>query len=243
MTTVILTRPVPALATAEETYAKAGLKVFRAPVFDIQTNTSVDPDWLRQPADMWVVLSVNALNHALKIDADLRPAVDTRVIAVGPAVAKAWKSHFGQVIEHHPLMNSEGVVELLQAYQPQNIQILTTGGGRELIRSHCMSRSISFRQINTYVRVPLQLDLEAIGQLYQQPGMVTLTATSSDILTAFVKQIPSELLTQVLSSPVVVGAERIAGLAKELGFAEVILASSPSDQAMAAAVVSHCNTA
>jgi len=229
------------MATAEEVYAQAGLKVFQAPVFDIQTNTSVEPAWLRQPADLWVVLSVNALNHALKIDAEMKPAADSRVIAVGPAVAKAWKTHFGQDIEYHPLMNSEGVVELLKVYQPQNIQILTTGGGRELIRSHCMNHSISFRQINTYLRVPLPLDLMAIGQLYSEQDAVILTATSSDILTAFVKQLPNDLTDQVLSSPVVVGAARIADLADELGFTKVILASSPSDQDMAHAVAEQSN--
>ncbi len=236
MTTVILTRPVPAIQCAKEVYQKAGFTVFEAPVFDIKTNPSVKPQWLGLAADVWIILSVNALNHALKINPDLKPEKNTHVIAVGPAVKKAWSQQFDHPISHHPLMNSEGVVELMQEKKPKSVKILTTDGGRELIKTHCMRNSISYIQINCYIRVPLTIDLDGLRQLYKNNNDIILCATSSDILTEFTQQLPNDLLSQILATQLIVGAKRIAELAQEFGFSDIHLAASPKDEAMSVAV-------
>lgn len=238
MATVIITRPKPAMARAKAVYEGAGIQVFESPGFDITTNTSVKPEWLMTEADVMVVLSVHALHHALLIAPDLMPESNTRVIAVGPAVAKAWQSQFKQEIEYHPLQNSEGVVALLKQYQPQSIKILTTGDGRDLIRSYCMSQQISYTQVNTYDRIHLPVKVEALTQLYQNeaPQSVVLTATSSGILEHFMSQLDDNLMQHVKNSPLVVGAQRIAEKARVLGFTKVILAESPSDESMCSAL-------
>lgn len=234
MATVIVTRPKPAVAKTTAVYREAGFKVFESPCFDIQTNQSVKPEWLTVEAEMWVVLSVHALHHALKIVPELKPGANTRVIAVGPAVAKAWQQHFNQDIEYHPSQNSEGVVEMLKKYQPKSIKILTTGDGRKVIKSHCMSHQVSYTQINTYQRIPLPVDIEALTALYKDKSAqpVVLTATSAGILEQFLSGLDDKLLATVKVSPLVVGAQRIADFATESGFSEVLVADSPGDQAM-----------
>jgi uroporphyrinogen-III synthase len=236
MTTVIVTRPKPVVEKTAAVYREAGFEVFKAPCFDIQTSSTVQAEWLTAHADSWLVLSVHALKHALKIVPKLQPEKTTRVIAVGPAVAKAWKKQFGQDIEFHPLMNSEGVIELLKKYQPKSIKILTTGDGRDLIRSHCMSQQISYSQINTYQRIPLPLDSEALFELYDNNQPVILTATSSGILQQFMANLSIELSDKIKAQPLVVGAKRIASIAKELGFKTVHTADNPGDVAMSECV-------
>lgn len=238
MATVIITRPKPAMVRAKAVYEGAGIQVFESPGFDIATNASVKPEWLMIEADMLMVLSVHALHHALVIAPEFLPGPNTRVIAVGPAVAKAWHQQFKQEIEYHPLQNSEGIVALLEQYQPQSIKILTTGDGRDVIRSYCMSQQISYTQINTYQRIPLPVDTEALAALYQDKSSqpVILTVTSAGILEQFVSQLSGDLLAQVKSNPLVVGAQRIAELAIETGFLDVYQANSPSDEDMCEAV-------
>lgn len=236
MTTIILTRPKPSIPKAKEIYQQAGFNVFEASVFDIQTNASVKPEWLEFKTDVWVILSVNALEHALKIKPDLQPDSDTQVIAVGPAVEQAWQKQFNHPITHHPLMNSEGVIELLKTISPKSVKILTTSEGRNLIKAHCMNNSISYIQINSYVRIDIEIDTEGLSKLVADENRIVLTFTSSDILNKFMSQIPSRLLKKVLSQPIVVGAERIKKTAENLSFRKIFVAKSAATHDMAEAI-------
>lgn len=235
-TTVIVTRPAPVVDTTATVYEAAGFKVLKAPCFDILTNSSIKAEWLYLKADVWVILSVNALNHALKIAPDLVPPTGTKVIAVGPAVAAAWERRFNHSINYHPMMNSEGVIELLKVSKAQSVKTITTGGGRDLIKKYCMDQAISFNQINSYVRVPLAVDVTAINALLEASNEVVLTATSSDILNHFVAQLPASLKHKILNMRLLVGAKRIAQRASELGFVDVSSAASPSDQSMSSMI-------
>ena len=238
MTKVIITRPLPAIEITAKAYEKAGFEVFKMPVFDIVTNHSVKPEWLNFSAQTWVILSVHALNHTLQIHPDLKPNLQTQVIAVGPAVEKAWRKQFNHDITSHPWMNSEGVIELLKEMEPSSVKILTTEGGRNLIKNHCMQRCISYAQINTYHRIPLSIDPLSLLELYKnkENDQVILTVTSSGILQQYISQLSTELDSIVKSQPIVTGAKRIADFAKELGFVDVHLAPNPSDKAMCEAV-------
>lgn len=239
MTTAIITRPNTSIAQTTEVYSNAGFEVFQAPCFAIKTSGSVQTQWLKAPADVWIVLSVHALQHALLIVPDLMLDIDTRVIAVGPAVEKAWNEHFDHAITSHPWMNSEGVIELLKKSKPNSVKIFTTADGRDLIKRHCMQAHISYAQINTYQRIPLTIDQAELRALYEHTTekAVVLTATSSGILNEFMSQLSTDLQPKVLSQPVVVGAQRIAGLAEHLGFDDIHVATSPSDEDMCEAVV------
>ncbi len=236
MKTVIITRPQHQIESSRRVYEASGLAVFSAPCFELQSNPMVEPDWLHLPADVWVILSVPALQHALLLAPSWQPPATARVIGVGPAVEQAWEAHFTQPIETHPLMNSEGVIALLQNPQPASVNILTTGAGRSLLKTHCLSAGISYTQINTYVRHPLALDVVGLRALYASEPPV-LTATSVGILHQLMAQLDGALKDQVKASPLVVGAPRIADAAAELGFTQVFCADNPSDEAMCSQVV------
>lgn len=229
MTAVIITRPDEATKACAATYQQVGFEVLAMPCFAIRTNPAVRAQWLQQPADVWVILSVHALHHALQIDAELKPEPGCQVIAVGPAVKAAWQQHFDHPIQSHPLMNSEGVIELLKTINPASIKIITTGGGRPLIKSFCMSQSISYQQINTYERVALKIDEQQLTDVYDSQQAVVLTATSAGILQHFCAALSEGLRAQVLNNHLVVGASRIAQLAQEMGFKRIHVAASPSD--------------
>ncbi len=240
MTTVIVTRPQARIESTTAVYLAAGLEVFKAPCFATRNNEAVDVRWLDSPADALVILSVPALEHATALAPKWQPQKNIRVIAVGPAVAKVWRQHFEHAIESHPLMNSEGVIQLLKKYQPQAINILTVDSGRDLIKRFCLSERISYTQINTYLREPLRIDLGGLAELYQdgKQDSPILTATSSGILKHFLSQLTAEIRVSVLSAPLVVGAKRIAQFAESIGFNQVHVANETSDAAMCERVLS-----
>jgi uroporphyrinogen-III synthase len=235
MTTAILTRPANRISQTAEVYQTAGMDVFQSPVFAIKPNPMVRPEWLLMPADTWVILSVHALRCARQLAPALKPTASTRVIAVGPAVAKAWQQAFEHPVEYHPSMNSEGVIALLQQPSGQAVKILTNRDGRGLVKQHCMSAGISYQQINVYERHRCPLDIKALEQLYSAEVPV-LTATSADILQVLVAQLPATVLERARQAPLVVGARRIATVASSLGFLHISEADSPADEAMCAAV-------
>ncbi|WP_223787317.1 uroporphyrinogen-III synthase [Marinicella meishanensis] len=237
MTTVIITRPQPVVAQAAAVYQAAGLQAVQAPCFDVVTNPSVRAEWLRLPADVWVILSVHAMTHALQLAPDWQPPAATRVIAVGPAVVQAWQQRFSHPIDCHPAMNSEGVIELLQAAQPQSVKILTTLGGREAIRQHCMADAISYHQVNTYLLAPLPVEA-ALRPAFDDPSNApVLTATSVGILQQLQASLSESLWAMVLTWPLVVGSKRIAQAAEQMGFSVIKQAASPRDAHMCQAVL------
>ncbi len=238
MATVVITRPDTAIAAATAVYKKAGFDVFTAPCFAIQTNPTVQPQWLKTEAEVWLVLSVYALKHALLIAPDLKPNKNTRVIAVGPAVEQLWRQCFAHPVESHPGMNSEGVIELLQKYRPRSVKIMTADGGRRMIQAHCMQQQISYTQINTYQRIALDVDVKGITDLLvdQSAMPVVLTVTSGGILQQFKRQMSAELKAQLSQLQVLVAAPRLATMAMKLGFENVHTADDPSDLTMCAAV-------
>jgi len=244
MTTVIVTRPVTAIEQSSQIYKEAGFDVFQAPSYDIQTNESVQPQWLNSAADTWIILSVHALTHALKLEPKLNPSTHTNIIAVGPAVKNLWQQHFNHPIRFHPSMNSEGVIELLKIIKPQSVKILTAENGRNLIKSYCMQAQISYSQINTYLRIPLKIDVEKLTTLYRDKteSPTILTATSGNVLQHFYSQLTQPLQHQVKFKPLIVGAQRIAQLATSLGFTQVYVANSPSDECMCMQVANYMQT-
>lgn len=229
--TIIITRPKPAIAEAQKVYANAGFETLAMPCFDVVTNPSIQPHWLNQSADVCVFLSVHALVHTVRINPEWQPSVSSQVIAIGPAVERAWQRHFDSPIQTHPWTNSEGVIELLKLRQPNSIQIFTTQGGRDLIQSHCMHQQISYTQFNTYLRVPLALDVAALERACDQ-GEVVMTATSAGVLQHLKSQVPAYLFERLFEQKLVVGSERIAMRAKSMGFEQVLVAANASDSAM-----------
>jgi uroporphyrinogen-III synthase len=235
MPTIILTRPENSIRATAGVYRAAGLVVYLAPAYSIRPNPGIRADWLRAPADAWLILSVHALEGALSVLPDWQPDANTRVIAVGPAVVRAWQERFSHPVEQHPLMNSEGVIKLLEQQPPDSVKILTNRDGRGLIRHHCMQAGISYQQLHVYQRILLPVEVDQWQALYSTAEVI-LTATSGGILQDLVGQLDDSLKSQVLAAPLVVGAERIAEVAEGLGFTAITVADNPTDQAMCAAV-------
>lgn len=234
MSTVIITRPQHRIEQAQKAYQQAGFETMAMPCFAVQTNTEVTPEQLAQAerAPLILIFNSNAIKHLLLLKPDFTLSQDTKVMGVGEGVARYWQDHFDQPILTPASQDSAGMMALLDHYQPDSLVILTAAGGLDLVRRYCIERQIHYQQINTYQRVPLSLNFEALCQLLQTSKKPVLTATSGLILEHFWQQCPGKIKTAVSRLPLISGAKRISQIAKTLGFNDVHTAESPSNSDM-----------
>ncbi|MCX7544931.1 uroporphyrinogen-III synthase [Marinicella gelatinilytica] len=240
MTTVVLSRPQHRIPAAQHDYQQAGYKTLSMPCFAVQTNTEVTPEQLAQAerAPLLLIFNSNAIKHLLLLKPDFTLSQNTTVMGVGEGVADYWQAHFDQPILTPASQDSAGMMALLDHHRPENLVILTAAGGLDLVRRYCIDKQIHYQQINTYQRVPLSLDFEPLKQSLDEKKSVVLTATSGLILQHFWQQCPDNLKTKICELPLISGAERISNIAKDLGFHKVVIADSPSNQDMIAALIS-----
>lgn len=232
MTTVVITRPQHRIEQAEEDYQQAGFETLAMPCFAVQTNIEVTPEQLAQAerAPLILIFNSNAIKHLLLLKPDFTLSEETSVMGVGEGVADYWQDHFDQPILTPASQDSAGMMALLDHHQPDSLVILTAAGGLDLVRRYCVKHQIHYQQINTYQRVPMVLNFEPFSEvLHQQP---ILTATSGLILEHFWQQCPDDLKPELSRLPLISGAQRITGIAQELGFQEVYTAHSPSNTDM-----------
>lgn len=233
---LILTRPRSKMAQAMADYQAKGWSCIEAPCIDTITTPGLKPEWLAsaEQAPCLVVLSSHAIHHARQIKPDFRVSHPERVIAVGPAVQQAWQQTFGQTIIDAG-GDSEAVIALLEQRDVRRLTVLTAAGGRELIKSHALKHRIDYHQINCYQRIRLALDVQQWQQALHQ-GDVILTATSGQIIHHIKQQLPDDLWQSLLSQAVVVPSKRVASVAAQTGFTDVVLAEAASNQAMIHAI-------
>ncbi len=232
MNTVVITRPQHRIEQARKAYQQAGFKTLAMPCFAIQTNTEVTPQQLAlaERSELLLIFNSNAIKHLLLLKPDFTLSEKTRVMGVGEGVADYWRDHFDQPILTPASQDSAGMMALLDHHEPESLVILTAAGGLDLVRRYCIQHQIHYQQINTYQRLPLALDFQPLSTcLHQQP---ILTATSGLILEHFWQQCPDDLKAEVLCLPLISGADRITGIAADLGFKEIYTADSPSNSDM-----------
>ncbi len=234
MSTVVITRPQHRIEQTEEDYRQAGFETLAMPCFAIQTNTEVTPEQLAQAerTPLLLIFNSNAIKHLLLLKPDFTLSEDTMVMGVGEGVARYWQDHFDQPILTPASQDSAGMMALLDHHQPERLVILTAAGGLDLVRRYCIERQIHYQQINTYQRLPLPLDFKPLAALLDRQKPVILTATSGLILKHFWQQCPEEMKTELTGLTLISGAERITGIAQDLGFENIYTAASPGNSDM-----------
>ncbi|MCF6301435.1 MAG: uroporphyrinogen-III synthase, partial [Proteobacteria bacterium] len=175
--------------------------------------------------------------HAMQIKPDFKVSEKTKVLAIGPAVKNYWKKHFETEIFLPSKSNSESIIELLSTLLPvDRVSILTAAGGRNLIKKYCISRQISFSQINTYQRKPLPLDENRLLDFIKLNGEIFLTASSCQIIDHLQQNLSKPTWRQLIQSKLVCGSVRIAKYAKSQGFNQALVANSPANKDMIQAI-------
>ncbi|WP_425612160.1 uroporphyrinogen-III synthase [Xanthomonas indica] len=158
-------------------------------------------------------------------------------LAVGAGTARALRQHGIAEVATPARMDSDGLLALPELAAPDvPVGLVTAPGGRGLIAAHLQARGTPLLRADVYVREPVPLRPADLARLRAAPPGV-LAVSSGEALHQLLAQLPEELAQAWRMRPVVVASARLAALAGDLGFTEVVQAAGPMPQQMVAAAV------
>ncbi len=238
---IVLTRPVGQAEALAERIQAAGGEVLVLPLLAIAPPTlALAPETLHAQlaqADAVIFISPNAVRMALAaLPAPDWPPVSL-LVAIGQGTARALhEAGFSQVLAPREGADSEAVLALpeLQHLAGQRILLVRGEGGRELLATALSERGAMVEHAVVYRRVALPPDVVAL----RQRGVLTFVITSSEALRILINAARDADASAWLAAQCFIFAHpRIAEQAKTYGLNRGIMAASPDDAAVFAALL------
>lgn len=234
--TVLVTRPLSQARGLLKLLEAEGAKTRLLPLLSIRRardrvaaqNTLI----AGRDADAWIFTSANAVKPAARILPPVHwPA---KLFAIGEATAAALRAQGrGSVSPPRGNSSSEGLLALpgLNGIAGYRLVIVTGEGGRDALFEPLSARGATLSQAAVYRRAIVPHDAATVTATLE--GANLLAVTSGQALMALVSVTPPALRPALYTRTVVAPAERIAGIAKALGFSgEVLTADTVSDTAL-----------
>ncbi len=238
---VLVTRPAHQAGRFHESLLNAGAKPQLFPVMAIEPVKQA-PDSLlaiHQQAYDWIIfISANAVECGLSFFQDLNPFKATRLGAIGKQTAAALNRYGLQPsLVPEQGFTSEDFLALPPVHDLTGQQVLIVRGetGREVLAETLSARGAKVSYAKVYQRHVIG-SATTLKQLHATHGIDIICVTSSEILRNLLQVLATE--PWIYHYPIVVGSERIAADAQQRGFKhKIIVAKSPADDAMLAALI------
>jgi uroporphyrinogen-III synthase len=193
-----------------------------------------------------VFVSANAVRHGMQWIEDYWPQLpsDLNWYTVGEASARELASHGVTVQRPEIEMNSEGLLELvgLQDVKDQKVLIIKGEGGRETLRDTLLQRGAWVEELTAYRRHCPELAAGVLYGIIEKHHCRLILLSSGEALHNMVSLLNEEELQQVQQLTVVVPGTRVAAIARNDGFSQVITAPSATDDDMLIAITGYLAT-
>lgn len=230
---VLITRPGERGERLVEMLNKAGIMALHLPLISIIAGQELNrlPNKLKQLncGDYVVAVSKNAVEYAQKTLSAVGFCwrSDLYYFTVGQRTAEYFASQIENSV-YYPVEqeSSEGLLNLpqMQDLQARNILILRANGGREFFTEQAILRGAKVETLECYQRMPIEYNkLEKIS-LCQRIGVDTIVVTSQEMLNYLVKLVPTNETGWLFSCRLVTVSQRIATLAKSVGWTNIVVA-------------------
>jgi uroporphyrinogen-III synthase len=134
--------------------------------------------------------------------------------------------------------DSEGLLAMpeLSAPDSQPIVIAKGEGGRELLASELTCRGALVTEWECYRRCWPDIDVAGLADI--GTGLI-FQASSGEMLSRLAELLAGEGLPDLFQSPIIVPSDRVARLATQMGWGQVIRAEDASDNAFMHALKKH----
>jgi uroporphyrinogen-III synthase len=234
---VWVTRPKPQASELTQLLEQAHCRVIVAPVLDIRPLGKSDP--ALSPAlacfnklaevDHLIFVSANAARFGLACLDQLGISVPAtvKVYGVGPSTEQQLEPLARQILIPEQDFTSEGLLAMasLQQVAGSKVLIVRGLGGRSLLATELAGRGATVEMAELYRRAPPDnLPSSLIAEL-QAGGIGAIMAASGETLTNLVA-LTGLWLDNLHSLPLVVPGERVAKIARQYGFLQVLIARS-----------------
>jgi uroporphyrinogen-III synthase len=247
---IVVTRPA---AQAEPFCARleqSGASVFRFPVIAIEGPTV--PQALQDLLanldrfDLAVFVSSNAVERFVPRVLEKGPwPASLRIAAIGARTAQALAEQgTPAAIIPAQRFDSEALLAepALQDVRGRRVVIVRGEGGRDHLAEGLRERGAEVTYAEAYRRTLPETDAAALGSELRAGLVDAVTVTSGESLRNLVAMVGDPAHEAMVDTPLVVGAKRVAELARELGFrGPIVTAEDPTDPAMLEALRSLLN--
>ncbi len=244
---ILVTRPKHQAQHFCALLEQAGAKPVLFPVIDIVAlDESAALCGIMERLDEFAIalfVSPNAVNIALNWlhTRQRRLPEHLQLGAVGRKSAQALE-HGGYAVSICPPhgFDSEALLalETLQAVAGKQVVIFRGEGGRELMAQTLTERGATVTFAEMYKRVPPTVDMAPLRQHWAQGEINLVTITSAEGLRNLYEMLDPLMRTWLCSTDMLVGHERIATAALQLGMKKKPwVAADPSDESMFAALL------
>lgn len=239
---ILVTRPSPAADELVSRLRSRGQVAWPFPLIEFTPGTQLDilPERLRSLAagDLVFILSQHAIHYAqpaLSLAKTLWPA-NLSYYAIGRSTALALHAASGhEVVWPHEQEISEILIQLpaLQAVAGKRALILRGNGGRELLGETLLARGAQVEFIECYQRCEKYYHGAEEGRRWRNCGIDTLVVTSGEMLQQLYQLFPDVDRDEwLLGCRLIVVSQRLATLARKLGWANICVAGGADNDAL-----------
>ncbi|MBT7410383.1 MAG: uroporphyrinogen-III synthase [Methylococcales bacterium] len=231
---ILITRPLNKSKSLSNLLKQLGFKIVCLPMIEIiqypiniinqQLNKLVLPDSI-------IFISANACENLNNQLGEILKKNNIIVASIGNATTTKLNKNNINVDITPPHSNSEALLsmEYFQHCQNKNIWIIRGTTGRELLAQTLKKRGANTHYINVYRRQYPQYNIDELNDaLTKQPIHLTL-GTSNEIITNLVNVIKKVDASYLYDIPLLVASHRNKTHANSLGFSEVFVSASASN--------------
>ena len=149
--------------------------------------------------------------------------------AVGAGTAMALRRAGVAEVTAPARMDTEGLLGLpgLTAVAGERIALITAPGGSGELAPALEARGATILRADVYERVPLPPDPRAVNAVRALNAPAVIALSSGEALTHLVATWPDDVVARLQACPVVAASDRLATIARDLGFARVGRAAGP----------------
>jgi len=165
----------------------------------------------------------------------LSPRTGQQWLAVGAGTAAALRRTGVATVQSPGRMDSEGLLALPALAGAARVGLVTAPGGRGLLAGTLAARGAALERADVYERVPLPLPATAVARLQALDAPACLALSSEQALQLVLAQLPASAAGVLRDAAVAAASERLAGVARTLGWKRIVVAASPRPAALAAA--------
>lgn len=160
----------------------------------------------------------------------LRRAPGQQWYAVGSGTARALHRAGVTQVQAPSRMDSEGLLAMpgLQSLQDVEVGFITAPGGRGLLVPSLQSRGARVLRADVYEREAVVPPPRAIAQLHRAAAPTALALSSGEALQLALATLPADALARLRQARVLAASERLATMAREHGFTDVVVARGPA---------------
>ncbi|MDC0611206.1 uroporphyrinogen-III synthase [Vibrio sp.] len=238
--TVLVTRPSPQGEELCSLLQNQGIATSYLPLIEFQAQESPNLGHTLPQADIIIAVSQPAALYTqqwLNENACNWPQT-SRYLAIGQKTARLLRKLSQQQVDYPAHGDSENLLShpLLNDVNQQNIVILRGNGGREYLADQLIKRGAKVEYCEVYRRAFIPFEASVMVPQWQDQDVDHIVFTSEEQLRFFVNKIPGQLHAWMVGLSVFVPSERIAQVAKGIGFQNTIVVGSANNFDLMAAI-------